>query len=93
MISPEGTAEVCGMGPQPFLRNLSNQTTIPGDESPSYRRVIPPGWPEFQSIPSLTFYETQDELFFGETVAFLRMMCEIARVATGVVRGLRRAWC
>jgi hypothetical protein len=43
-----------GPGLQPFLRNLPSQNTIPGDESPGYCRVIPPGLPKRQSSASPT---------------------------------------
>ncbi len=41
--------------PQPFLRNLYNQTTLlPGDKSPGYFQVIPPGYAKNQATASPT---------------------------------------
>jgi hypothetical protein len=31
---------------QPFLRNLDNETTLPGVETPGYFQVIHPGLPK-----------------------------------------------
>jgi hypothetical protein len=34
----------------------------------------------------------EEKLFYGKRLALLRMMRDITFVATGAVRGLRRAW-
>ena len=81
-MSPGGTAEVGRPFLQPFLRNLDDPTALPGDKSPGYCRVIPPGLAKNQTVASPTFNHTlpdarRDPLFAGdharrEAIAFDR---------------------
>ena len=43
--SRKGRLMLAGHGSQPFLRNLYHLARIPGDKSPGYSHIIPPGLP------------------------------------------------
>jgi hypothetical protein len=65
-----------GLAPQPFLWNLYTETTIHGDKSPGYFRVIPLGWLEFQRLVAARLASEAYERLGGAAEAVKQTNCE-----------------